>query len=141
MDNGMESPTRVEDRAFPDQSGQTAHTAGDVAGQKLERDGYKGKSNAPIELVDENRSEGLLPVFGAGRLDLYVRVASQRRIVELLAYHRVVSQQNTRTCSCAAGMSSARRSLSVGCFAVDKRRAETAERRKGEPVLSIIVSK
>lgn len=70
MDNGTEGLTRVEDRAFPDQSGQTAHTAGDVAGQKLDSDGYKGEPNAPIELVDENGSKGLLPVFSAGRLDL-----------------------------------------------------------------------
>lgn len=76
MDNSTERLTRVEDRAFPYQSGQTAHTAVDVAGQKLDSDGYKGKSNAPIELVDENGSEGLLPVCSAGRFDLYERVAS-----------------------------------------------------------------
>lgn len=75
MDNGTGSFTRVEDRAFPDQSGQAAHTAGDVAGQRLDSDGYEGQSNAPIELVDENGSEGLLPVCSAGRLDLYERAS------------------------------------------------------------------
>jgi hypothetical protein len=73
VDNGTGSLTRVEDRAFPDQSGQAAHTAGDVAGQRLDSDGYEGQSNAPIELVDKNGSEGLLPVCSAGRLDLYER--------------------------------------------------------------------
>ncbi len=40
-----------------------------------------------------------------------------------------------RTFSCAEGMSSASRSLSVGCFeATDKKRAEATERTKGELV-------
>jgi hypothetical protein len=60
MDNGTGSLTRVEDQAFPDQSGQATHTAGDVAGQRLDSDGYEGQLNAPIELVHEDRSEGLL---------------------------------------------------------------------------------
>lgn len=75
MDNGTGSLTRVKDRPFPDQSGQTAHTAADVADQRLDSDGYEGQSNAPIELVDDNGSEGLLPVFSAGRLDLYQRAS------------------------------------------------------------------
>lgn len=67
----MGSRTWVEDRAFPNQSGQAAHTAGDVADQGLESNRYEGHTNTPIELVDENWSEGLLPVFSAGRFDLY----------------------------------------------------------------------
>jgi hypothetical protein len=77
VDSGTESLTRVEDRALPDQSGQAAHTAVDVADQKLNSDEYEGQSNAPIELVDDNGSEGLLPVCSARRLDLNERVASQ----------------------------------------------------------------
>ena len=81
MDNGTGSLTGVEDRPFPDQSGQTAHTAGHVAGQMLDSDGYEGQSNAPVELVDENGPEGLLPVCSAGRLDLHYMNERQRQIV------------------------------------------------------------
>jgi hypothetical protein len=57
------------------ESGQATYTAGEVAGQRLDSDGYQGQSNAPYELVNENGSEGLLLVFCAGRLDLYEGVA------------------------------------------------------------------
>jgi len=80
VDNITGSLTWVEDRAFPDQSGQAAHTAGDVASQRLDSDGYEGQSNTPIELVDKNRSEGLLPVFRTGRLDLYASEANRRAV-------------------------------------------------------------
>lgn len=44
-------------------------------------------------------------------------------------------RRHVRTFSCAEGMSSASRSLSVGCFeATDKKRAEATERMNGELV-------
>ena len=69
---------------------------------------------SPIELVNEDRAECLLTVLSAHLLDLFCMSMSAPD-----KEHRV------RTRACAAGISSARRSLSVCCLAAeDMKRVE-----------------